>query len=87
MGQVYLAIRNDDQFERFVALKVIRKGELSDELLARFYEERQILARLNHSNIARLFDGGTTGKGLPCFAMEFVEGTPIKNIACATGYR
>ncbi|NBC27970.1 MAG: tetratricopeptide repeat protein [Bacteroidetes bacterium] len=80
MGQVYLAVRNDDQFERFVALKVIHKGGVSDELLDRFYEERQILARLNHSNIARLFDGGTTEDGRPWFAMEYVEdGTPINS--------
>lgn len=77
MGHVYLAVRNDDHFERFVALKIIRKGVVSDDVLARFYEERQILASLNHPNIARLFDGGTTDDGLPWFAMEYVEGIPI----------
>ncbi|MDZ7720223.1 MAG: serine/threonine-protein kinase [Balneolaceae bacterium] len=77
MGHVYLAVRNDKQFERFVALKVIRKGVISDDVLTRFYEERQILASLNHPNIARLFDGGTTEDDLPWFAMEFVEGTPV----------
>ena len=77
MGQVYLAVRNDEEFERFVALKVIRKGTVSDEILKRFYEERQILASLSHPNIARLFDGGTTKNGMPWFAMEYIEGQPI----------
>lgn len=77
MGQVYLAVRDDDQFERFVALKVIRKGLVSDDALKRFYEERQILASLNHPNVARLFDGGMTEADLPWFAMDYVEGEPI----------
>jgi serine/threonine-protein kinase len=77
MGQIFLAVRDDDQFERFVALKVIRKERVNDLVLKRFYEERQILATLNHPNIARLFDGGTTGEGMPWFAMEYVEGVPV----------
>jgi len=77
MGEVYLAARDDEQFERFVALKVVRNEIISDDLLKRFYQERQILANLNHPNIARLFDGGTTEDGLPWFAMEYVEGDPI----------
>ena len=77
MGQVYLAVRNDKEFERFVALKIIRKGTVSDEILRRFYEERQILASLSHPNIARLFDGGTTQEGIPWFAMEYIEGLSI----------
>lgn len=77
MGNVYLAVRNDEQFERFVALKVIKEGVVSDDILSRFFEERQILASLNHPNISRLFDGGTTENGLPWFAMEYVEGIPI----------
>lgn len=77
MGQVYLAVRNDEQFERFVALKIIRKGAVSDDVLERFYSERQILASLNHPNIARLFDGGETEDGAPWFAMEYIEGRPI----------
>lgn len=77
MGQVYLAVRDDDQFERFVALKVIKSGSVSEEALARFYEERQILASLNHPHIARLFDGGTDDEGIPWFAMEYIEGKPI----------
>lgn len=77
MGQVYLAVRDDEQFERFVALKVIREELVTEDLLARFFEERQILASLNHPNIARLFDGGTTENGIPWFAMEYIEGQPI----------
>jgi eukaryotic-like serine/threonine-protein kinase len=77
MGQVFLAVRDDDQFERFVALKVIRKDLVDKRILDRFYEERRILASLNHSFIARLFDGGTTEDGIPWFAMEYIEGEPI----------
>lgn len=77
MGQVYLAVRDDEQFERFVALKVIREELVTEDLLSRFFEERQILASLNHPNIARLFDGGTTEDGIPWFAMEYIEGQPI----------
>ena len=77
MGEVYLAIRDDDEFEQFVALKVIRKGLVSEEVLKKFYQERQILADLNHPGIARLFDGGTTPDGLPWFAMEYIEGETI----------
>ncbi|MFN1836053.1 tetratricopeptide repeat protein [Balneola sp. MJW-20] len=77
MGKVFLAVRNDEQFERFVALKVIRKELVNESILQRFYEERQILASLNHPNIGRLFDGGTTEEGVPWFAMEYVEGIPI----------
>lgn len=77
MGHVYLAARNDEQFEQFVALKVIKQGVLAVDVLSRFVGERQILASLNHPNISRLFDGGTTEDGIPWFAMEYVEGTPI----------
>ena len=77
MGNVYLAARNDEQFEQFVALKIIKEGIVSDDVLSRFVGERQILASLNHPNISRLFDGGTTKNGLPWFAMEYVEGIPI----------
>jgi len=77
MGQVYLAVRNDEQFRRYVALKVIRKELVNENILGRFYEERQILASLNHPYIARLFDGGTTAGEIPWFAMEFVDGVPV----------
>ncbi len=76
MGIVYLAVREDD-FEQRVALKLVRPKLGTVEVLRRFYEERQILARLQHPSIARILDGGTTGDALPFFAMEYVEGEPI----------
>jgi len=77
MGMVYLAERSDGEFEQRVALKVIKRGMDSREIIARFRAERQILARLHHPNIARLLDGGVTGDGRPWFAMEYVDGKPI----------
>ena len=77
MGRVYLAERADGQFEQTVAIKVLRRGLDTDELLRRFLQERQILARLEHANIARLLDGGATEDGRPFLAMERVVGTPI----------
>ena len=76
MGAVYLAERREE-FDQRVALKLVRRGLLSRETVRRFQEERQILARLEHPNVARLLDGGTTEDGLPYFAMELIEGTPI----------
>ena len=76
MGAVYLATR-EEGFEQRVALKLIHPGVASDDTIRRFESERQILARLEHPNIARLLDGGKTARGLPYFAMEVVEGTPI----------
>ena len=83
MGAVYRAERADGQFEQEVALKLIRYGRSTDELRQRFANERQILARLAHPNIARLLDGGLTDDGQPYFAMEYVEGVPI-NRYCDT---
>ncbi|HEU5245795.1 MAG TPA: protein kinase [Candidatus Udaeobacter sp.] len=77
MGAVYLAERADGQFEKRVAIKVLKRGTDTDEVLRRFRIERQILAKLDHPNITRLLDAGTTNDGLPYFVMEFVEGTPI----------
>jgi eukaryotic-like serine/threonine-protein kinase len=77
MGTVYLAERADEEFERRVALKVIRRGMDSDEIVERFRAERQILAHLDHENIAKLLDGGTTEDGRPYFVMEYVEGQPL----------
>jgi len=77
MGAVYLAERADGQFEKRVAIKVLKRGTDTDEVLRRFRIERQILANLEHPNITRLLDAGTTRDGLPYFVMEFVEGTPI----------
>jgi len=69
MGTVYVAHRVDEEFERRVAIKMIRRGMDSDLVVRRFRHERQILASLNHPNIASLFDGGTTPDGLPYFVM------------------
>lgn len=77
MGNVYLAERADGQFEQKVALKLIKLGLGSEEILQRFHSERQILARLQHPNIARLLDGGLSADGRPFFTMEFVAGKPI----------
>ena len=77
MGTVYRAVRDDAQYERKVALKVIRPGLSTGEAVRRFQAERQILASLEHPHIARLYDGGLTDDGRPYFAMERVEGTAI----------
>ncbi len=77
MGTVYRAERADGSFQQQVAVKLIRHGLFSDELLDRFYAERQILARLEHPGIARLIDGGADALGMPYVVMEFVEGLPI----------
>ena len=77
MGAVYLARRDDEQYERLVAVKVLRWGLDSPEARHRFRAERQILARLEHPNIARLYDGGTTDEGRPYLVMELVEGLPV----------
>jgi len=77
MGAVYLAERADGQFEKCVAIKVLKRGTDTDEVLRRFRIERQILANLEHPNITRLLDAGTTTDGLPYLVMEFIEGTPI----------
>ena len=77
MGAVYLAARADGQFEKEVAIKVLKRGTDTDEVLRRFAAERHILARLEHPNIAHLLDAGTTDDGLPYFVMEYVAGAPI----------
>jgi len=77
MGVVYLADRDDRQYEKQVAIKLVKRGMDTDDILQRFRHERQTLARLNHPNIARLLDGGVTEDGLPYFVMEFIEGLPL----------
>lgn len=77
MGSVYLGIRADKEYRKHVAIKIIRKGMDSDEIVSRFRRERQILAALDHPNIAKLLDGGTTGEGVPYFVMEYIQGTPL----------
>lgn len=77
MSVVYLAERADDAFDQRVALKVLDRAPRDREARARFEQERQILASLDHPNIARLLDGGVDGRGLPYIVMELVEGQPI----------
>lgn len=77
MGAVFLAERDDGEFSQRVAIKIIRQAIAESELINRFKRERQILATLNHPNIAKLLDGGVSPDGLPFLAMEFVEGEPI----------
>jgi len=77
MGVVYLAERDDEEYQAQVAIKLIRHGMDTAVILNRFYRERQTLARLQHPNIARLLDGGTTSEGYPYIVMEFVEGARI----------
>jgi serine/threonine protein kinase len=77
MGKVYLAERDDAQYRKRVAIKVIKRGMDSDDILRRFKNERQILADLEHENIARLLDGGSTDGGQPYLVLEYVDGVPI----------
>jgi eukaryotic-like serine/threonine-protein kinase len=72
MGEVYLA--RDRQLHRKVALKLIRRGMSSEEIIRHFEREERLLAGLNHPNIAQLYGGGVTADGIPFFAMEYVEG-------------
>jgi non-specific serine/threonine protein kinase/serine/threonine-protein kinase len=81
MGAVYLAERADGAFEQRVALKLIKRGMDSDRVLARFRAERQILASLEHANIARLLDGGASEDGRPFFVMEYIDGQRIDEYA------
>jgi len=77
MGVVYLAERADEEFEKRVAVKLMPRGLESQEAERRFRLERQVLARLEHPNVARLIDGGVTDEGYPFLVMELVEGEPI----------
>ncbi|MEP7383307.1 MAG: serine/threonine-protein kinase [Gemmatimonadota bacterium] len=77
MGEVYRAHRADAQYEQEVAIKVLRAGRDTSDMLRRFRAERQILARLQHPNIATLLDGGVTDGGQPWLAMQYVDGRPI----------
>ena len=77
MGAVYLAARADDQYEKNVAIKLIKRRMITEDTLRRFRAERQTLASLDHPNIARLLDGGVTRDGLPFLVMEYVAGDPI----------
>lgn len=77
MATVYVAERVDGQWEQTVALKLIRRGLDTEDVVRRFLAERQILSSLEHPHIARLLDGGSTDDGLPFLAMELVDGEPI----------
>lgn len=77
MGSVYLAARDDDSFSRQVALKVVRGGMTSGQILERLKTERRILAGLSHPYISRLYDGGSTPDGQPYFVLEYIEGEAI----------
>src|SRR5688572_17853203 len=81
MGTVFLAERDDEHYRQQVAIKLINPGLGGETIRRRFRNEMQILADLNHPNIARLFDGGETTDGLPYLVMEYVEGRPI-NVYC-----
>jgi serine/threonine protein kinase len=83
MGTVYLAERDDEQYQIKVAIKLVRPGMDTQVILHRFRRERQILARLQHPNIARLLDGGSTEDGRPYIVMEYIDGVPITEYAKA----
>jgi tetratricopeptide (TPR) repeat protein/tRNA A-37 threonylcarbamoyl transferase component Bud32 len=85
MSRVYLAARADQTFEKQVAIKVVQHGLDTEEVTQRFQSERQILARLDHPNITRILDGGTTDDGLPYLVMDYVEGEPIDRYCEAQG--
>ncbi|MFY9560090.1 MAG: protein kinase [Terriglobales bacterium] len=77
MATVYLASRADEQYEKQVAIKILLPELGSEELLRRFRNERQTLAKLDHPNIVKLLDGGSTEEGLPYLVMDYVQGVPI----------
>lgn len=77
MGAVYRAVRIGADFEQEVAIKILRAGLATPVMQERFARERQTLARLAHTNVARLLDGGTTADGVPWFAMELIDGVPL----------
>jgi serine/threonine-protein kinase len=78
MGRVFLAARADEQYQQLVAIKLMySEFWQADAMLERFRAERQILASLNHPNIARLLDGGMTSDGAPYLVMEYIEGAPL----------
>lgn len=79
MGAVFLAYRSGEGFSQKVALKLIKRGMDTGAVLKRFLMERQILANLEHPNIARMLDGGSTAEGLPYFVMEYVDGVEIRD--------
>lgn len=85
MGRVFLASRENGEFEQHVALKLLRAGPIDELTRGRFREERRVLARLAHPNIARLLDGGVAADGEPWYAMEYVDGAPLTDWCDARG--
>ena len=82
MGFVYEAVRADNQYRKKVAIKIVQRSlDDSAGIIERFRAERQILARLEHPNIARLLEGGTTSDGVPYLVMEYVDGVPLSQYA------
>ena len=79
MGSVYLARRDDGVFEQEVAIKVVTPESAAGEIIQRFEREREILASLEHPNIARIYYGGSTEEGWPYFVTEYVEGKALMN--------
>jgi serine/threonine protein kinase len=77
MGVVYLAVRDDGAFRKNVALKLLLREQVNEEFIQRFKQERQVLAALDHPNIARILDGGDAPDGMPYYVMEYVEGLPL----------
>ncbi len=77
MGRVFLAVRDDGEFEQRVALKLLRPELIDNLTRRRFLEERSVLARLLHPHIARLYDGGLGPNGQPWYAMEYIDGAPL----------
>lgn len=77
MAVVYLGERDDQQYRKRVAIKMVKPGSHAEEVLRRFYNERQTLAALDHALIVKLLDGGSTDEGLPYLVMDFVDGMPI----------
>ncbi len=77
MGAVYAAQRDDQTYQQTVAIKLIKRGMDTEEIVRRFVAERQILARLTHPYVARLLDGGSTPDGRPYVVMEHIEGRPL----------
>src|ERR1044071_5331943 len=77
MGDVYLAERDDHEYQQRVAIKLVRSGLASQQVQSRLRLERQILAKLQHPNIAQLLDGGRTADGTPYLVMEYIDGEPI----------
>jgi len=85
MGVVLLARRDEPDFEQLAAIKLSRISFQSEALARRFQEERRILARLEHANIARLLDGGVAEDGTPYLVMQYVEGVPLNDYCAAHG--